>query len=104
VSAGATGEKRQVTWDAGGQALLEAERVARDDGVIVPRGVHHAGEGGLRPVVGSHVPSHTPAPRPSQPRGLPGGRDLLEMLYLPSWYSNVPASGQQRSKYVARSM
>jgi len=91
VSAGVTGEERQVTEDAVGQALLEAERVARDDGVIVPRGVHHAGEGGLRPVVGSHVPSHTPSPRPSQPRGLsPGGRDLLEMLYLHHHREHVP--------------
>src|SRR6266404_2835814 len=55
VPARVTDEQGEVTEDPVGQPLREAERVPGDDGVVFARGVHHAREGGLEPVVGGHA-------------------------------------------------
>src|SRR5437870_4042107 len=81
VPARVTGEQGEVTEDPVGQPLREAERVPGDDGVVFGRGVHHAREGGLEPVVGAHSRPHTPpmgpmetVSRPSRRRVEPPGR------------------------------
>src|SRR5881396_195814 len=55
IPARVTGEQGEVAEDPIGQSLREAERVPGDDGVVFARGVHHAREGGLEPVVGGHA-------------------------------------------------
>src|SRR5438876_3798961 len=58
------GEEFQVAEDPVRQTLHEVDRVPGDDGVVLGRGIHHAREGGFRPVDGDHASSIAhPGPR-----------------------------------------